>query len=109
MTLLTIFSLFIHLYTYSDILSESDMSIGYPVLVIDDPFGVYVFLTPEGTMMNIETLPDAIIFSPSLYETSPARWGYVSHLFESSPPFSVVLAFGLRRIMLSVGGYTTLF
>ena len=96
-----------YIYTYSDILSESDMSIDYPVLVIDDPFGVYIFLTPEVTMMNIETLPDAIILSPVPYKTSPSKWEYVSHLFKSSPPFSVVLAFGIRRIMLSIGGYTT--
>ncbi len=110
MAFFILLSLFIHIYTYDDITAKSDWTTGYPVLVIDKPsLGVHIFLTPEGTLINLETLPDALIISPAPYETCPARWGYISHLFKNSPPILIVFSYHLKRIMLAIGVYTTLF
>ena len=99
-------SLIIHLYSYESILSTDT----YPVMVIDDPLGVYIFLTPEGTLMNIRTLPDVPVLSYKYYKKSPARWGYTDHMWTESPRFTLIISPpGTSRIILSIGSLIALF
>ena len=110
MILFEILSLFIHLYTYGDIVLESEMTTGYPVLVIDDPVGAYIFLTPTGTLMNVRTLPDIPVLSYKPFRKVPARWEYIDHYWIHSPHLTIVISPpGTSRIILSVGSLIALF